>query len=240
MNKDKKAENKYQRGKIYKIISNQSNDVYIGSTCEVRLCNRLSKHKSDYKQYLKGNKNNITSYNIVKYPDCEIILLEHCPCNCKEDLLKRERHYIETFECVNKVIPGRKKKESDKHYRDTNKNKRIQYIQENRAYLKEKQKEYRQRNCEKIKLNNLHFRQLNRSKNYCDCGGTYSTYHKSRHLKSIMHGKHLEIEANKAILEVMKEQLLNENIKSVRRGLENQIVNLQGEIIHLSSQLYKP
>ena len=35
------TENKYQRGKIYKLISNQTNLVYYGSTIENTLTNRL-------------------------------------------------------------------------------------------------------------------------------------------------------------------------------------------------------
>ena len=33
------------------------------------------------------------------------------PCNTKLELEKRERYYIENFECVNKSIPTRTKKE---------------------------------------------------------------------------------------------------------------------------------
>ena len=36
-----KPENKYQRGKIYKIVSNQTEFVYYGSTVEPYLTNRL-------------------------------------------------------------------------------------------------------------------------------------------------------------------------------------------------------
>lgn len=37
---------KYQRGKIYKIITENSNDVYIGSTIQT-LKARLTRHKSE-------------------------------------------------------------------------------------------------------------------------------------------------------------------------------------------------
>ena len=35
----------YQNGKIYKLVSNISNDIYIGSTVN-KLSHRLNKHKS--------------------------------------------------------------------------------------------------------------------------------------------------------------------------------------------------
>ena len=51
-----KPENKYSRGKIYKLISNQTTDVYYGSTVEPRLTNRLSSHRCNYKLWLNGKR----------------------------------------------------------------------------------------------------------------------------------------------------------------------------------------
>lgn len=42
--------NTYQNGKIYKIVSVSTSDVYIGSTTK-DLKKRLSEHKSHYKLY---------------------------------------------------------------------------------------------------------------------------------------------------------------------------------------------
>ena len=41
-----KDNNKYQRGKIYKLISNQTTEVYYGYCIEPQLTNRLSKHRA--------------------------------------------------------------------------------------------------------------------------------------------------------------------------------------------------
>lgn len=51
----------------------------------------------------------------------KIVLLEDYPCEDKEQLLKRERHYIESLICVNKRIPSRPQKEYKKLYREKNK-----------------------------------------------------------------------------------------------------------------------
>ena len=56
----------YQLGKIYKIVDNTNGNIYIGSTCEKYLSNRLSGHQSKYKLYLKGLTNNIKSFEILK------------------------------------------------------------------------------------------------------------------------------------------------------------------------------
>ena len=98
------TENKYQRGKIYKIISPQTNDVYYGSTIETKITNRLSSHRQHYKRQLKENYayGYVTSYEIVEYDDCKIILVENFPSNTKYELLAREQYYIDNNDYVNK------------------------------------------------------------------------------------------------------------------------------------------
>jgi hypothetical protein len=97
----------YQQGKIYRLVCNTTGLVYVGSTCEPTLTRRLQKHKGDYKKFLDGKNSNMTSFQILENNNYEIILIEVYPCNSKDELHQRERHYIETMECVNIQIPGR-------------------------------------------------------------------------------------------------------------------------------------
>ena len=90
-----KVDSKYLRGKIYKLISNHTADVYFGSTIEEQLTNRLSKHRGHYKMWLTGKYYYLSSYELVKYDDCKIILIEIFPCNSKDELCAREQYYIE-------------------------------------------------------------------------------------------------------------------------------------------------
>ena len=99
--------NKYQRGKVYKIVDNTNDNVYIGSTCEPTLARRLAGHVGNYKKYLSGKYHFVTSFNILENSNYDIILIENVHCNSKDELHKRERHYIESLVCVNKVIVGR-------------------------------------------------------------------------------------------------------------------------------------
>ncbi len=108
----------FNNSKIYKIVSHQTDKIYIGSTTS-RLSKRLTEHKSDYKRYLNGKHHYVTSYEVVKYDDCDIILLESVECNSKDELRARERYWIECSDCVNKCIPNR----TDLEYRKDNKNK---------------------------------------------------------------------------------------------------------------------
>jgi hypothetical protein len=91
----------YQQGKIYKIVCNITGKVYVGSTCLKFLCQRLANHVALYNLYLKGKKNYMASYDIIEKGNYEIFLLESCPCETKDELLMRERHYIENMECIN-------------------------------------------------------------------------------------------------------------------------------------------
>ena len=104
---------RYERGKIYKIYSKTLDNCYYGSTI-MTLKRRLSAHKSKFKtgRYCK-------SQDVLKYNDCEIILVELFPCNSKKELERREGYYQRNFKCVNKVIAGR----TDKQYYEDHKEK---------------------------------------------------------------------------------------------------------------------
>ena len=97
------TENKYQRGKLYKIISPQTNDVYYGSTIETKITNRLSSHRQHYKRWLKEKYayGYVSSFEIVKFDDAKIILVENYPCNTVYELQAREQYYIDNNPCVN-------------------------------------------------------------------------------------------------------------------------------------------
>ena len=142
----------YSKSKIYRIVCDTTGLTYIGSTVET-LSNRLSKHKSHYKHYLKYKNPFITSFKILENNNYKIILIDNCPCNSKEELHREERKYIETIECVNKVIPGR----TGKEYCEDNKFKRQQKSKEYYENNKEKelirQKNYYQKNKDKLKEN---------------------------------------------------------------------------------------
>ena len=105
--------NKYEKGKIYKIVSNETEKIYIGSTIEKYLSNRKGKHIDKYKSYLNKKYNYVSSFELVIYPDCKIYLIESYPCNNINELLSRERYWIEQNKdiCVNIYIPSRTREE---------------------------------------------------------------------------------------------------------------------------------
>ena len=104
---------KYTIGKIYKLVSNETTDIYIGSTTQP-LSKRLGNHKSSFHAFMKtetgDNRNKfMSSFHLVKYEDCQIILIESYECNSRDELVRRERYYIDTLDCVNKQFKNKNK-----------------------------------------------------------------------------------------------------------------------------------
>jgi hypothetical protein len=98
-------ENRYNNGRIYKLVCGDLN--YIGSTCQP-LCKRLAKHRIDYNLHKNDKtKKYMSSFKLFDLGNPNIILIESCKCNNKEELLRRERHHIENSNCVNMKCPTR-------------------------------------------------------------------------------------------------------------------------------------
>jgi len=140
----------YKNGKIYKLVSHQTDDIYVGSTCN-DLRKRLSTHKCNYRQWKDGKYPYITSYEILNYDDVDIVLLETYPCENKNELHAQERYWIEQTKCVNKYLPTRTKQEYSKYYRENNQQKEQQRKKIYREKNKPQMKEYRENNKDKIK-----------------------------------------------------------------------------------------
>lgn len=107
--------NKYQEGKIYKIVNNVNNIVYIGSTCGT-LQLRFNQHLRDFKRYLNGHYGYVSSFKLFLQfgvNNCHIVLISLCQCNNQEELLRKEGEMIKLnyFNCVNRCIAGRTRKE---------------------------------------------------------------------------------------------------------------------------------
>ena len=214
----------YNNGKIYKIVDNTNNNIYVGSTTKKYLSQRLDKHRGDYKQYLKNKYSYVTSYKILENNDYDIVLLELVNCETKDELHKRERYFIETLDCVNKIIPGRTHKEyreanrdkliekckdwrkdnieAVKLYNDKNKEKTIQYRLDHKEKVKEVNIEYYKNNKVKILDYHQEYYNLNKEKiklqwnekKTCICGCEYTHSNYTRHCKSKKHLNYIALQ----------------------------------------------
>ena len=185
-------DNKYQRAKVYKIISQDTDKIYIGSTIVPTLAQRLAKHIADYGYYKVGKRSFISSFEIIKYPDYKIVLLESFPCNSRDELLAREQHHIDIAgdSCVNmrKAYITLSEEEYVKQY-----NKEYNIL--NKDKIDERNKTYREENKDKIqeigkqyyKQNREEIRAKRAKKIECDCGVLFSQSYKLKHYQSFIH-----------------------------------------------------
>ena len=112
----------YQKTKIYKIESHLGDKIYVGSTAKEYLSQRFQQHKVQYKRWKNGVGVKYTSFELFDeygLENCNIVLIEACLCNSKDEKNAKEGHYIKTLNCVNKVVVGRTREETQKAYKQS-------------------------------------------------------------------------------------------------------------------------
>ena len=179
----------YSHGKVYKISSPSCPElgVYIGSTVET-LSRRIASHRSHFHRWQAGKNNFVTSFDILKAGDAVITLLEDVPCERKEQLLARERHWVEVTECVNRCLPGRTKS---------------QYTADHHDSFLSYWKDYRVQNHERISAQRVEYRRLNQDRIRetrsevitCECGSELLKVNLSAHRKTKKHNDLMEEKA---------------------------------------------
>jgi hypothetical protein len=156
----------YSKGKIYKIWSFNTDEIYIGSTIQ-SLGERLRGHERDFKYFKEGTRKGfVSSFIILENEHYDIELIEYCPCKTKAELHRREGELQREMNCINKNIAGRTKKEYlednserfDLYYKEYRKNHKCDakkykkiYTEKYREKIKENDKKYRENHREEIK-----------------------------------------------------------------------------------------
>ena len=172
----------YKNGKIYKIECQETNRIYIGSTCQPTVAGRLRGHIQLLQRYKKGGGNYTSSFSILETGNYKCLLVCNYPCDTKDELTTKEAEYIrqykndDIYECVNMCIPSRLCNE----YLTDKKGYFRQYYEDNKDSMLQQQKQYRQTGKAKEFRNELHA---------CDCGSKYTMQHKARHEKTKKHMK---------------------------------------------------
>lgn len=139
---------KYQDSKIYKIVLDDCDEVYVGSTTRA-LCARMAGHRANAKT---TNASHVHRFiNEYGWDKAHIILIENYPCQSKEELKKKEREWIEQIGTLNRRIPLRDWKE----YYDIHKEEKRQYY-----------KEWSERNHERLKAYSIEYRERNKDELY--------------------------------------------------------------------------
>ena len=203
--------NKYKLyGKIYVVKSPNIEKIYIGSTCQRYLADRMVKHRA--------KETSITSAEIIDAGDAYIELLENYPCESKEELLWRERFWIETLQklktpIANKVRPTRTLEEKKEAQRIISS--KPEHVEKRKEYAKTHREQKRaQQNSKHMCECGIQYTQANKNRhiatpahqkfletgeiniekvvNRCECGGKYTDQHRTTHAKSQKHQKYLE------------------------------------------------
>ena len=180
----------YSKSKIY-LIKNKNNDnlIYVGSTTEHYLSTRFNKHKAQQGcslyQYI-NNPDNESCWN-----DWYIELYEEIKCDNKLQLCKKENEIIRQLATINKI--GYKteemKKEQEKEYREKNKEK-----------IAERDKIYRENNKEKILKQKAEYNERNRE-------------HKNEYMKQLYQKNKEEIKSKVKEYRNKNRDYINEKIQ---------------------------
>jgi group I intron endonuclease len=139
---------RYNLAKIYKLVNNVDDKIYVGSTC-LTLTKRKSCHKVSC---LKCPNQPVYKHlNEIGFNNVDIVIIESFPCPSKDELHKRERYWIDLLKPeLNKNIPSRtmaeynasigfqKKKEYDQ--KPESKQKKKQYYVEHKEQIKAENK----------------------------------------------------------------------------------------------------
>jgi len=163
--------------KIYRIIDNTNGNTYIGKTTQT------------LKERLRGHRRHLDCVvsEIIKNGDYQMELIEETYDP------SRERYWIENTECINKQIPGR----TDKEYREANKERRKQYLEDKKEYIKLQRAEYGRKNRESI---------IKKGKKY---------YNENR--DTISKKKKKKNQKNKSMLQQKSRDFHNENRETINK-----------------------
>jgi len=207
----------YSKGKIYKIVCNETGLIYIGSTIQA-LSERLRGHKNKYKEWLNKKRDYTSSFKILENDNYNIILIENYECKCKDELRARERYWQDQIKCVNIQKAFTTNEEKKKQQQITDK----EYRKNNIDKYKKYQKEYYKNNIDNVKKK-VHewYKETNyyeknkvlkkeKSKEYynnnkniilekhkekiqCECGSIINKSDLNKHLKSIKHNNFINL-----------------------------------------------
>lgn len=202
-------ENKYNRGKIYKIVCDDGY-YYYGSTCN-ELKHRFNNHKHCRFTRLRRH---IEDRLDGDWSRAKIELVKDYPCENREELLREEDEHVknahrdifclnhnrvvssqEEYRATHKEQIKEKKKECYENNKDLYLETNKRWRDENKERKKEMDKEYREKNKEKILEQSKKYTEDNkeringrrRERIICECGEEISKGYEARHRRTKAH-----------------------------------------------------
>ena len=202
---------KFQEGKIYKLVSDKTDRIYIGSTTDP-LIRRIKEHRTMFRFYMRHNEGYYSGLELFKEGNVSIELIEKHPCNSREELFAREDFYIQLNrdKLINKnraylTVEERKKQEKiyKANYKRNNPKSVIEsckrYYNKNKQELGQINKRYYNDHIDKVKAwkkeyykaNKEIIKEIAHQPFNCECGitvckGTISVHKKThKHINQI-------------------------------------------------------
>ena len=137
----------YSKAKIYQVLNDVDDDVYIGSTCQslnMRMVgHRKARTGTQYKNY-KFYKTKIHELGVEHF---YIELIKETPCENKEQLRAIEGEYIRKYGTLNSQLAGRTREEWHKEHKE----RKSEQNKINYPKVLDRKKEYRENNPEEYK-----------------------------------------------------------------------------------------
>ena len=215
----------YQNGKIYKLVNDVDDLLYVGSTCNA-LHKRFGEHKSCARRQIKG-KGKIYQYmNNIGIDHFRIILVENYPCNSKNELNAREDYWINqlkpqlnSYRAFLTLEEKKEKKDKIKqcYDKDKNKNKNKEYYDKNKEKNRARAKEYREKNKAKAK----EYREKNKAK-----VKEYKKNYRSKNKDAIIKRKQIYYQIKKMDLKIKEYKALIKPIKIETFDINKEIFNV--------------
>ena len=174
--------------------------------------------RKDYKSYNEGQSNTVLSvfllFDEFGVGNCKIELVEHFPCNSRNELERREGYHIQTNECVNKYIAGRTSKEYYEQYKATIITRVQDYYQRNREHILTKQKEHHQLHPEKKKDYGKQYYKENKEHK-----GRYRQYYYESHKdKCLEYGKNYREKYKELLSDLKRDYYIRNKQKILERS----------------------
>jgi len=168
----------YGKGKIYKLVNDVDNKIYIGSTT-----NPLCKRKGEHKKSSKFEKMKVYQHlNVIGWENVHIVLIENYPCTSKEELFSRERYWMEQLKSeLNVRLPIITSDERQQNQKKARKNWNMKNINHVKAYKIKYDNEHPDKTKARV--------ELRAQRCHCICGGKHTHQHVSEHRKSQKHIK---------------------------------------------------
>lgn len=175
-------------GRVYKIISSQGNECYVGSTFNT-LRDRFKVHKYNYTA--KNNKCSVIElFNKYGIDNCKCILIKEYKVNDRRHLEVYETLWIKKLKSINKNEPcgglliREKMKQYSKIHNFNHKEEHKQYYQDNKEEINNKVKLYYEANKEII---NAKKNKYGSQRIICECGTEIRRDAKHKHIKTKKH-----------------------------------------------------